>query len=341
MAHDRLSLQTSHHRLASTGQNGHAGGDARDLTRKDGVTLSTTGMIFDVKKFSIHDGPGIRTTVFFKGCPLSCAWCHNPEGITSDRQIMYWDSRCLQCGTCMNLCSAGAIHAEAGGFVTDREICVLCGECVAVCPAGAREITGREVTVAEVMADVAKDTIFYDESGGGVTFSGGEPLLQSDFLRALLQTCHEREIHAAVDTTGFAAPAVLDRVSSLVDLFLYDLKLMDDEKHRHYTGVSNALILSNLRRLSAAGHAIVIRMPIIPGVNDGDENITRTGEFVSSLPNRHRVDILPYHNTAEDKYRRLGGVYRLPGLHAPPPERMDHIAAILCGFGLDVTIGGG
>jgi pyruvate formate lyase activating enzyme len=317
------------------------GGDEGISARDDGVTLSTTGMIFDIKKFSIHDGPGIRTTVFLKGCPLSCAWCHNPEGIAPARQVMVWENRCLRCGTCMTLCSAGAIHAVGDGFVTDRDVCVLCGECVANCPAGAREITGREVTVAEIMADVAKDTIFYDESGGGVTFSGGEPLLQSKFLRSLLQTCREREIHTAVDTTGFAAPTVLDRISHLVDLFLYDLKLMDDEKHRQYTGVSNALIHSNLKRLSAGGHAIVIRVPIIPGVNDDDENITRTGEFVSTLAHRHRVDILPYHNTAEDKYRRLGGAYRLPGLHAPTPERMEHIAATLRGFGLHVTIGGG
>lgn len=311
------------------------------LEKTTELTLSTTGWVFDVKKFSIHDGPGIRTTIFLKGCPLACVWCHNPEGIAPGRQVMVWDQRCISCGTCMDVCSAGAIHpSETGGFITDRDVCVLCGECVAACPAGAREITGREVTVAEVMADVMKDTIFYDESGGGVTFSGGEPLSQSEFLRALLAVCHEREIHTAVDTTGFAAPAVLDRVSHYVDLFLYDLKLMDDEKHRHYTGVSNALILSNLRRLSDAGHAIVIRVPIIPGINDDETNIVRTGEFIRSLAHRHQVDILPYHNTAEDKYRRLGGVYRLPGLHAPAPEHMNRVAATLRGFGLRVTIGG-
>jgi pyruvate formate lyase activating enzyme len=309
--------------------------------REDNVALSTTGMIFDVKKFSIHDGPGIRTTIFLKGCPLNCAWCHNPEGIEPAMQVMYWEQRCMECGTCLDFCSEGAIHvSEAGGFVTDRDRCVLCGECVEACPAGAREITGREVTVAQVMADIDQDTIFYDESGGGVTFSGGEPLLQSAFLRALLEACHQREIHTAVDTTGFAAPAVLDRVLDYVDLFLYDLKLMDDEKHQRFTGVPNALILSNLRRLSAEGHAIIIRVPIIPGINDSEENIVQTGEFISSLAHPHQVDILPYHNTAEDKYRRLERAHRLPGLNPPTPEQMDRIAATLRGFGLQVTIGG-
>lgn len=309
--------------------------------RQDDVALSTTGVIFDVKKFSIHDGPGIRTTIFLKGCPLDCAWCHNPEGISTAREVIYWEARCTRCGTCQELCAQHAIlPAPDGSFLTDRERCVLCGECVQACPYEAREITGREVTVSDVLADIEKDVVFYDESGGGVTFSGGEPLLQSEFLRALLEVCSQREIHAAVDTTGFAMPAVLDRVRDHVNLFLYDLKLMDDEKHQRFTGVPNALILSNLRRLSAEGHAIVIRVPIIPGINDDEENIVQTGEFVSSLANPHQVDILPYHNTAQDKYRRLDKAYRLPGLNSPPPEQMDGIATTLRGFGLQVTIGG-
>lgn len=308
---------------------------------KHDVALATTGTIFDVKKFSLHDGPGIRTTVFFKGCPLNCAWCHNPEGIAAERQVRYWEQRCVGCGTCVELCAAGAIHVTAAGhYVTDRAGCVLCGECVDACPAGARDIVGRQVTVAEVMADVTRDVIFYDESGGGVTFSGGEPLLQSEFLRALLVASHENGIHTAVDTTGFATQAVLDRVREHVDLFLYDLKLMDEARHRQYTGVPNALILRNLQWLSTEGHRVAIRVPIIPGVNDDDDNIRRTGEFVASLPQRHQVDILPYHNTAVDKYRRLDEAYRLPDITAPAPEHMEQIAATLREFGIKVTIGG-
>jgi pyruvate formate lyase activating enzyme len=309
--------------------------------RQGNVVLSTTGVIFDVKKFSIHDGPGIRTTVFFKGCPLDCAWCHNPEGISMAREVIYWEARCARCGTCQELCAQHAIlPAPDGSFLTDRDRCVLCGECVQACPFEAREITGREVTVGDVMADVEKDIVFYDESGGGVTVSGGEPLLQPHFLAMLLDACKEKEIHTAVDTTGFATPKVIDEVRHKIDLFLYDLKLMDDEKHQRFTGVSNTLILSNLKWLSDEGHAMVIRVPIIPSINDSEENIVQTGEFVASLAQPHQVDILPYHDTAQDKYRRLDKAYRLPGLNSPAPEQMDDIATTLRRFGLQVTIGG-
>jgi pyruvate formate lyase activating enzyme len=224
----------------------------------------------------------------------------------------------------------------------------VCGACVQACHAQAREIVGRELTVGQVLAEIEKDMAFYDESGGGVTFSGGEPLLQPDFLLALLQACQERGIHTAVDTSGFARWETLDRIREHVDLFLYDLKLMDDAEHRRFTGVSNRPILRNLRMLAALGHKVTLRLPIIPAVNDADEDIRQIGAFVSDLPHAAaagprpagRVDILPYHHAAFEKCHRLGKTYGLPDTRPPSDERMAHIARMLEGFGLHVKIGG-
>jgi pyruvate formate lyase activating enzyme len=298
------------------------------------------GIVFDIKKFSIHDGPGIRTTVFFKGCPLSCWWCHNPEGQSPEPELVLRESRCIRCGACLGVCDQGAISWNDDVVFTDREKCVLSGACVEVCYAEAREIVGREMTVAQVMAEIERDIAFYDQSGGGVTFSGGEPLLQRDFLLALLKACKGEDIHTAVDTCGFAPWETLDDIREHVDLFLYDLKLMDDAKHRKFTGVSNELILKNLQRLSAQGHDIFLRVPIIPGINDDAENIRQIGAFAAALPHLNRVDILPYHRAAAEKYHRLNKIYGLPETRPPSNERMAEITQILKGFGLQVKTGG-
>ena len=299
-----------------------------------------TGLIFDIKKFSIHDGPGIRTTVFFKGCPLSCWWCHNPEGQSLGREIMFRERRCIRCGACQAVCTQGAISMDGDVVSTDREKCTLCGTCVEACYAEARELVGREVTVAEVMAEIEQDVAFYDESGGGVTFSGGEPLLQRNFLLALLRACREKEIHTAVDTCGFATWETLDSLREHVDLFLYDLKSMDDARHLKSTGVSNELILGNLHRLSTLGHDIILRVPVIPGINDDDENIRQTGAFAATLSYLNRLDVLPYHRAGTEKYHRLNKVYELPEARPPSDERMAKIVRILRGFGLQIKIGG-
>jgi pyruvate formate lyase activating enzyme len=298
------------------------------------------GMVFDIKRFSIHDGPGIRTTVFFKGCPLNCRWCHNPESQALERELIFRASRCIRCGACLEACDQGAIFWDGDGVSTDRENCVISGACVEVCYAEAREIIGREMTVAEVMAEIERDIAFYDESGGGVTFSGGEPLLQRDFLLALLRACKEKEIHTALDTCGFSTWETLDDVREHVDLFLYDLKLMDDAKHRQFTGVSNELILKNLQMLSTQGYDIFLRVPIIPGINDDDENIRQIGTFAAALPHLNRVDILPYHRAAAEKYHRLNKVYGLPETRPPSDERMAEITRILEELGLQVKTGG-
>ena len=300
----------------------------------------TTGFVFDIKKFSIHDGPGIRTTVFLKGCPLSCWWCHNPESQRLKPEIMLRMDRCIQCAACLAECEQGAISINGDGVVTDRELCIQCGVCAKSCYADAREVIGREMTVGEVMAEIERDLSFYDESGGGVTFSGGDPLLQRDFLLALLKACKQQEIHTAVDTSGSFSWPVFERIRPYVDLFLYDLKTMDEERHKEVTGVSNRLILDNLDKLSQQGQSIILRMAVVPGINDDEQNLRRTGEFAAALPHLQGMSLLPYHDTAVHKYANLNRAYAIPDVRPPSDERMAAIAETLRGYGLDVKIGG-
>jgi pyruvate formate lyase activating enzyme len=298
------------------------------------------GVVFDVKRFAIHDGPGIRTTVFLKGCPLECRWCHNPEGQSAEKELVIHKSRCIACGACLDVCPEGAISLNDTLAVTDRRLCSACGACVEVCYAEARELAGREMTVGEVVAEIERDRAFYDESGGGVTFSGGEPLLQQGFLLSLLEACADRGIDAAVDTCGFCAWEQLDAARNHTALFLYDLKLLDETRHRELTGVSNLLILENLMALSQTGHTIILRMPVIPGANDDAEEVRRIGEFAADLPALHCIDLLPYHDIAMEKYRRLDRTYPLSGVRRPSAQLMDEVAGILRGLGLTVRIGG-
>jgi len=297
------------------------------------------GRVFNVQRFSVHDGPGIRTTVFLKGCPLACAWCHNPEGISSGPEIVVIESRCIACGACVEACPLALPDGVTGGFAAERASCTACGACVEACPSEARQLAGREMSVPEVLAVAARDRVFYDESGGGVTFSGGEPLRQPRFLSALLRACREQGIRTAIDTSGLAPREELLAATALADLVLFDLKLIDEQRHREQTGVSNRSILANLRALAGAHPQLWIRVPVLPGVNDDPENLAATAAFVASLPSVDRVSLLAYHKLGQDKLRRLGH-RRTPTEIAPPSvERMGELAAELEAAGVPATIG--
>jgi len=291
----------------------------------------TSGIIFDIMKYAIHDGPGIRTTVFLKGCPLNCWWCHNPESQSIKSEIMLWDNKCIGCKDCEKACPSGLLS---------RATCTMCGNCIDVCPAGARELVGKRVAAQEVLEKIEQDMVFYDESRGGVTFSGGEPLMQADFLREVLDLCKQKEIHTCLDTTGYVDTKTLLEISKKIDLFLYDLKLMDDEKHKKYTGVSNSIIIENLMELSKVHDNINIRFPLIPGINDDKENILAMGEFINSLRGIKRLNILPYHRIGNDKYNRLQKECMLSTIHTPSAELIDTVMEPLKEFGLQIKIGG-
>lgn len=300
----------------------------------------TKGQIFNIQKYSIHDGPGIRTTVFLKGCPLSCIWCHNPESQSPEQQLLLYDKRCIGCGKCLEACQHGAIYLKDGKMLFDRDKCISCGDCAGVCFPKAREMAGELVDTDHVMKQIEKDRIFYEESGGGVTFSGGEPLMQPDFLLELLKCCKAADIHTAVDTCGYASPEVLTATSNYTDLYLYDLKLMDDEKHIKYTGVSNELILGNLQLLSKLGKRIFIRLPFMPGINDDEANIKATAEIIRTTAGVEQVNLLPYHNIAADKYNRLGKPHSLMEIKVPAQEDIELIAGKYMSYGIKVKIGG-
>lgn len=290
------------------------------------------GRIFNVQRYSLHDGPGIRTTVFLKGCPARCLWCHNPESQSFAPEILVVETRCASCRTCATVCAQGALPPGSS-------LCTACGTCVEACPTGARQLAGRETTVDALVEEVLRDRVFYEESGGGVTFSGGEPLAQPEFLGALLEACRAAGLRTAVDTCGFSSRERLLALAPLVDLFLFDVKLVDDARHLSLTGLAAAPILDNLRALAAVHANLWIRVPIVPGHTDGESDLAATAALVASLPGVHRVSLLPYHRTGAPKARRLGREYALGALAPPPPGRLEALAAVFRERGLAVQIG--
>jgi pyruvate formate lyase activating enzyme len=296
--------------------------------------------LFDIKPFSIHDGPGIRTTVFFKGCPLHCAWCHNPEGISAKQQAVWYGQRCIFCLECVQACPNGALSLQEGRILREDALCETSLQCTAVCPSGAWEQLGRQVTPGELMQEVLKDRAFYEESGGGITCSGGEPLQQADFLREFLRLAKGSGLHTAVDTCGYAKSEDFEGIFPYTDLFLFDLKLMDDLCHRQATGVSNRLILENLQWLSVQGAKVCMRLPLIPGVNDDADNLQAMQEFLRTKTHYRRVDILPYHATAAAKYARLGMVNPLQAVQQAASQTVEAIAGQFRQAGFEVHIGG-
>lgn len=305
---------------------------------KQSQTESKLGYIFDIQRFSINDGPGIRTTVFFKGCPLRCIWCDNPESQQQLPQLFYFESLCARCYRCVEVCPSGASKISPDGSIEIAQgLCQACGLCIEACPSDARVMSGRTVTVEEVVEIVKKDELFYRNSGGGVTASGGEPTYQPDFLKELLRECQRYGIHTTLDTCGYVRWEVMEGILDYIDLVYYDIKHMDTIRHRELTGVGNELILDNARRISQSGKPIVMRIPLIPGCNDSEENIKAMVEFVTGIK-VIRVDILPFHQLGSKKYERLGMTYKLAKVKPYQEDEIQALKATFKSYGLEVSI---
>lgn len=297
-----------------------------------------SGLIFLIERFAIHDGPGIRVAVFLKGCPLRCSWCHSPESQSPEPELLLKADRCLVCGTCVPFCGHEAIIESGEGYETDRGRCEACGDCIDACPSGARVIAGRSFTVSQLLAEIEKDRVFFERSGGGVTFSGGEPLTQPVFLRAAIDACKAAGIHTAVETSGFGSETAIE-AAARADLVLFDLKLFDEARHRQHTGVSNQIILRNFAWLAGRHQNIRVRIPVVPDVNDDAENLGAIGAFARAHRVTH-IDLLPYHTAGIAKYERLGRRYELSHLHAPPADALAPARHQLESLGLKVRLGG-
>ena len=312
-----------------------------------------TGRIYNIQRFTVHDGPGIRTEVFLKGCPLSCLWCHSPESQQIEKQLGWLETRCIgvdTCGKCMDTCPKGAISVndqkdlsenshKARVIKIDRDTCDNCGKCAEDCPSGALEMLGKDMTTEEVMKVIYKDLPYYGKSGGGVTISGGEPLIQDAFTKALLKECKDNGLHTCLDTSGFVKWEKIRKVMPYVDLFLYDLKHMDNKKSLELVGVPNELILANAKKIASEGAFLQIRIPIIPGLNDSEDNLHETSRFCVQLGEAvSLVQILPYHKLGITKYKSLDKEYALEDLSAPGDEHMENCKSLVESHGLKVRI---
>lgn len=299
--------------------------------------MEKKGLIFDIQRFSLHNGPGIRTTVFFKGCRLACLWCHNPESVGCYPELMFTRSKCVSCQRCGEVCPSGVHTFDGAQHTVAFSQCTLCGKCIAACHYNALMIMGREYSVEEILKIAEKDKRYYDLTGGGVTLSGGEPTMQSDFVAALAGELHEAGLHVALDTSGYAEPDIFRGLMDNIDLFLYDIKHMDSEKHREYTGVPNTPILSNLAELAKAGKEIRVRYPLIPGYNDDEENLSAMAAYLNTL-GISEVDVLPYHTYGLGKAKSILAKLPYIELEKPSDEYIESKAAYLVSSGIKANI---
>ena len=300
-------------------------------------------LVVNVQKYSIHDGQGIRTSIFFKGCMLKCWWCHNPEAQAFNRELMFDPGKCTGCGFCIKACEHNAIHiSEEGLAVTDKSKCTTCGKCIDYCPKEAREVVGETYTVDELVKIALEDRQFYDRTGGGVTISGGEVMLMNiEYIEELCRRLHFEGVNICVDTCGYAPLENYRRLLPFVDMWLYDVKTLDEEKHKKYIGQSNDVILRNLEFLAQNGAHINIRIPTVHPVNDDDESMMATINYLKEKVGITPVNLLPYHTTGSSKYTRLGRPYPAKDLEVPSDERMEHLKQMFLDNGYtDVNIGG-
>jgi pyruvate formate lyase activating enzyme len=299
----------------------------------------TRGLVFSIDRFVADDGPGIRTTVFLKGCPLKCIWCHSPQSQRSTPQLSFINNRCIGCGACAEVCPQKAQVVSRGKRYVQWEKCDDCGKCVAICPSKALETVGEWMAPEQVMDIIRKDMVYYKNSGGGVTFSGGEATAQPDFLISCLKSCRDEGIHTALDTCGFCKWSFFEAMSPYVNLFLYDLKHMDSKKHRQFTGVGNKEVLKNLRKLDEMGKTIWVRIPLVPGYTDTTENLRQTADFVSTLANIEKVSLLPYNTASGAKYLSIGKKYALKDMGVYPLEKAKELTKIFFEAGIKAEAG--
>ena len=292
------------------------------------------GMITNIQRFSVHDGPGIRTTVFLKGCPLRCLWCHNPESAHAGQELGYHKNRCTLCGQCVAACPHGALSIDRQEVRRNTALCRSCFACAQACPTGAMELYGKEMTPTEVTEIVLRDKRYYDKTGGGVTFSGGEPLFQADFVVETARLLKQHGISIAVETSLFSSACAVEKVASVTDHFMVDIKAMDDEIHCRAMGCSNQPILENLRRLAALGADVLVRIPVVPGVNDDKENIERTARFLLEYTPYRTMELLPMHKLAAHKYEALGREYPAQDIPLPEEEHIEALRNILRNLGI-------
>jgi len=302
--------------------------------------MTTEGLIFNIQRYAIHDGAGIRTVVFFKGCPLNCLWCSNPEGIKPYRQVVYSPERCIECGVCLVTCRQGAVDRNAAGKIAHwPSKCKSCGECIQKCYSGALEIYGFKISVTQLLEEILKDRVFYNVSDGGVTLSGGEPLLQPRFARFFLEACSGAGIDSCIETSAYIPQQEFLNIALLANRIYIDIKHMDSNLHRLYTGVSNDLILSNIAAVVQRHNSVIIRIPIIPNYNDYKKNICQTISFISSLGKAVPVELLPYHRLGEHKYQKLGLFYSAHDVKPPSVSKLTEIKRMFETAGINCTVG--